>query len=184
MIERELWEMMLPIPTHLKTLFHPQGEGNHEFYVAGNIICSCGEEHFEIYYVGDVINNIVVVCTHAGYHYLTIAVKCSKCGKLHLIFDENQHGWNGFVCRETDVPVYEPFQLWRCPKCEGNIHKLSVHLHSEGKNDFIEEIGFETEGEGVVTEEDWVNGFSWITISTQCTHCQFEDPKWIDYETM
>lgn len=183
-MERELLKVMLPIPTYLKVLLHPQGEDNNEFYVTGDIICPCGENHFNVYYVGDLIDNAVRVCEHEGHYYLTIAVKCSKCKMFHLIFDENQHGWNGFVCRETDVPLYEPFQLWTCPECKGNTHKLSTHLHSEGKSDFIEEINFEEEGEHVFTEEDWVNGFSWITISTQCTHCQFEDPKWIDYETM
>ena len=57
-------------------------------------------------------------------------------------------------------------------------HKIEIKIGSEGKEDFMEEAG---EAFG---EENWAEGFSWLTIKTTCTSCQKINPEWISYETM
>lgn len=177
---------ILPIPAHLKNILIPKGDKNDEFFVAGDIACTCGNKEFSLSYLGAYENEIITLCEYEGVFYLAIECKCKECGKVHLIFDDNLHGWNGFVCGdESGFEGYEEFpmekfkKLWKCPKCNDEHHEVSVAISSEGKEDFLENCE-DTE----FSEEGWVNAFSWITISTRCTNCGFIDKTWIDYETM
>ncbi|WP_371366365.1 hypothetical protein SRRS_07530 [Sporomusa rhizae] len=178
---------ILPIPTHLKHILIPKGE-NDEFEITGDIRCDCGNDEFTINFIGDYQNGIVTLCEYEGVFYLVIKCKCQKCGKLHLIFDSNLHGWDGFVCSDESgligsdsFPVEE--KLWSCPQCTNDSHKVSVAISSQGQADFIAEV-LENSEDTRFVEDDWVNAFEWITISLKCLRCGFEDKKWIDYETM
>jgi hypothetical protein len=184
-------EPILPIPTHLKNILIPKGTKNDEFSVFGEIICDCGNKIFIISYIGDYDRNIVTLCEYEGVYYLAIKCKCSKCDKLHLIFDDNMHGWNGFVCRNENAfkgyknfPIKQYEKIWSCPKCSNELHEVSITIFSQGKEDFISELLESRDEDTRFTEGDWVNAFSWITIITKCTKCGFEDKEWIDYETM
>ena len=181
---------MIPIPTHLKNILVPKGEENDEFFVTGEIVCECGNKEFDISYIGNYEDGIVTLCEFEGVFYLAIKCECKKCGKVHLIFDDNFHGWNGFVCSEENrfkgyenFPIDEFEKSWECPECSNQNHELVVSISSEGKDDFISEL-IENHDNPKFVEDDWVNGFSWITIGTKCTKCGHEDKDWINYETM
>ena len=180
---------MLPIPIHLEHILIPKGENN-EFEVTGDLKCDCGNNEFTISFIGKYQDGIVTLCKYEDVFYLAIKCKCKKCGKLHVIFDNNLHGWNGFVCSdENEFNGYENFPIeiyqksWLCPKCNNDSHIISVNISSQGKADFISEV-LENSEDARFVEEDWVNAFEWITISLKCLTCGFEDKEWIDYETM
>lgn len=175
--------MELPIPKHLSKILIPIGDKNEEFNVTGKLKCSCGNENLEIKLVGDDSDYkkkqvIRVVEINSGY-FLIIKTYCKKCDSENLIFDNDFHGWNGFVCggdnRELNRP--KPKQ-WNCDKCANSEHQIQLQIESQGKEDFVEEGGEE------FAEEDWTEGFSWITIKTECTNCGKTNPEWISYETM
>ena len=174
---------MLPIPKHLKQILKVNEQNNTEFEVTGKIVCNCGCENFTIKYVGDnsfyKTENVIKVIEIEGNYYLIITVECEKCKSLHLIFDNDFHGWNGFVCGELSKELERPkTKNWKCIKCENSNHKVIVKINSAGKEDFIEET------EGDFDENDWIEAFSWITISTECESCSEKNKEWISYETM
>lgn len=181
-------ETILPIPTHLRNILIPRGENN-EFDISGDIKCDCGNSKFVVSYIGNYQDGIITLFQYLNAFYLVIKCKCTECSKVHLIFDNNLHGWDGFVCNQFEFKDNENFLLeryekdWSCPKCTNNTHKVSVAISSQGKDDFIAEV-LETAEDTRFVEDDWVNAFEWICISLKCLRCGSEDKKWIDYETM
>ena len=174
---------MQPIPKHLKEILKISGQINSEFEVTGKIVCNCGCENFAVKYVGDnseyETENIIKVIEIDENWYLIVEVECINCRSLHLIFDDDFHGWNGFVCGELSKKLERPkSRNWKCNKCTNTSHSISIKINSGGKQDFIEE----TQGEFV--ENEWVEAFSWITISTECKGCNEKNKEWISYETM
>ncbi len=175
--------MDLPIPKHLYELMHPIGEENDEFNVNGKLKCNCGIESFEIKLVGDDSDYkkeqvIKVTEVNDGY-FLIIKTHCKNCNSEHLIFDNDFHGWNGFVCGGDNREMERPeTKQWNCDACENSEHKLELNIESQGKEDFMEEGGDE------FGEDNWIEGFSWITIKTECSNCGKKNSEWISYETM
>lgn len=175
--------MQLPIPKHLKDIFIPLGDDNSEFSVTGKIKCKCGSNNFKILIVGDDSqykeDQVIKVAEIDGNYFLVIKVVCEDCNAEYLVFDNDYHGWNGFVCggdnREIKRP---PARQWNCDKCGKPIHKMIVKINSQGKDDFLEEGGEEF---GI---ENWVEAFEWITIETECSNCNKINKEWISYETM
>jgi len=106
-----------------------------------------------------------------------------NCIKEFLIFDDSKHGWNGFVCHDGVTAPDNELKPWGCLKCTGDIHSVKICIMSQGKQDFIEEVGIVNE-ESEFSENDWVEAFEWITIGLTCFGCGYGDKKWIDYETM
>jgi ribosomal protein S27E len=174
---------MLPIPKHLESILKPIGESNNEFEVTGKIVCDCGTENFTIEIVGDDVDyqkdNVIKVTEIDENYFLIVKVKCNDCGKEHLIFDNDYHGWNGFVCGGDSRNLPRPdTKNWACNKCQHANHSLIVSIHSQGQEDFIEEGGEEFD------PNDWVEAFDWITIKTTCKSCGETNDEWISYETM
>lgn len=174
---------MLPIPKHLKSILKPIGDKNNEFEITGKIVCDCGSENFTIELVGDSSdyekNNVIKVVEIEENYFLIIKVKCNSCNKEHLIFDNDYHGWNGFVCGGDSREYPRPeSKVWHCNKCENSDFSMNVHIHSQGQDDFIEEL------EDEFDKEDWIEGFDWITIKTACNMCGETNDEWISYETM
>lgn len=175
--------MELPIPKHLKDILFPVGNDNSELSVTGKIKCKCGSENFRIQIVGDDSqyndSQVIKVAEISGKYFLIIKVVCNDCSSQHLIFDNDYHGWNGFVCGGDNRDVERPqTKQWNCDKCANEIHKMTVQINSQGKDDFMEEGGDE------FGEENWVEGFDWITIEIECSNCNKTNPEWISYETM
>ncbi len=106
--------MDYPIPYHLKKIFNVTScEGND---LQGKIVCECGCDRFTVmqnekgddYSVGLMINGI-----------------CARCGEYHVIFDESEHGWNGFVNRSIDRRASGRNQLRR------NVSKIESTVPNE-----------------------------------------------------
>jgi hypothetical protein len=115
--------------------------------------------------------------------YFIITVICAECGKDHVLFDANLHGWNAVVGgdatdRETAAAANPPMIGWTCDGCDATEHTASMELISEGRQDAMEESG------GVLDETNWQEGFGWINISIACCHCGQKVPNWVSYETM
>ena len=53
-------------------------------------------------------------------------------------------------------------------------------ISSQGKQDFIDEC---LSNDDTFSEEDWVDGFEWITISLRCIACDYTE-EWMECETM
>ena len=171
---------MLPIPQHMKPIFHPLGEKNNEFRVSGELICSCGEGGFELEYVAEVVDGEIKVVEIDGRFFLIINARCSTCKKYYTILDKDFHGWNGFVNegfgnRVSSQPVS---RKWHCRQCNHMAHRVQMVIYSKGKEDFL----METEGE--LNENEWAEAFSWISIDLICEKCRLEEKEWINYETM
>lgn len=174
---------MLPIPTHLEKILIPMGDENTEFHVDGCIRCSCGCESFHIKVYANITKGYPQVMEYGDGFAFVVKVICADCGKEHLIFDDNKHGWDGFVCHAgVEVPDNK-LKSWKCPDCGCDVHEIRVSISSQGKDDFIEESGI-ADGDSTFNEDDWVNAFEWITIGLKCHHCGHDDERWIDYETM
>ena len=167
-----------PIPTHLKEIFIPLGDKNSEFHANGMVRCSCGYEHFQIKLVADIEDGIPM------YGGIIIKSICNDCKKEYILFDDNKHGWNGFVCchDDDDVPVSDSeLKEWNCSQCQHCNYNVEISIISKGIEDFYEEARI-ADGEGDFKISDWVNAFSSITISLECADCG--DKYLWDYETM
>jgi ribosomal protein S27E len=174
---------MLPIPRHLENILKPIDGNNNEFKVRGKIVCPCRSEKFMIMFVGndaDYQRNNVIKVTKVGENYfLIIKVKCNNCGEEHMIFDNDYHGWNGFVCGGDARGLPRPdTKNWTCNKCSHTCHSLRVKINSQGQEDFIEEGGNELD------PNDWVEAFDWFTVDITCNSCGKTNDEWISYETM
>ena len=173
---------MLPIPSHLEKILIPIGDNNNEYSVRGKIKCFCNNENFIVYIFANIENNIPKVRKYGDGWALVIKAICTQCKREYLIFDNSKHGYNGFCCHEG-VPVPDnELNLWKCIKCNSDVHSLIVGIDSQGKEDFIEEgLPYSlTE----CTEDDWVNAFECISIDLICLKCNYKDEHWIAYETM
>jgi hypothetical protein len=114
--------------------------------------------------------------------YSIITAVCAECGKDHVLFDANLHGWNAVVCREarsdTAVAANSPMIGWTCDRCDAREHSASIELISEGRQDALDESG------GALDESNWQEGFGCINISIACCHCGRKVQNWVSYETM
>ncbi len=173
----------LPIPRHMREILKPLGNDNQELHVTGEIECECGCRSFKIRLVGDTSSyqkeHVIKVAEIKGQYFLIVKVQCNKCNKENLIFDNDFHGWNGFICGGDAKQQPRPeAQVWYCNKCNKSDHLLKVSIQSQGQEDFIEEAGDEFD------KNDWAEAFGWITIMTRCNSCGESNDKWITYETM
>lgn len=173
---------MLPIPKHLKGIFQPLGTKNSEFEVVGKLVCDCNSEDFAIEFVGDDHkywwHKAIRVARIGDGYFLIVKVECNNCKKEHLIFDNDYHGWNGYIggdFRELPRPETKD---WNCKKCNQTSHSINLAINSKGQEDFKQEAGDEC------PMEDWIEAFSWITIGIECKSCRKSNKEWISYETM
>lgn len=161
-----LFNMVFPIPTHMQSILFPVGSNNREFEVTGKIKCPCGSEVFEVWESND---------------RQIVKVVCEQCKKEFVVFDSGKHGWNGFVCEDDFLDRDLPFKQYLCSKCNKEFFGVTVHISSQGKDDFKEEC---LSNDDSFTLEDWVNAFDWITISLSCEKCRLVCEGWLDFETM
>lgn len=164
--KKRIPEVTLPIPTHLQSILLPVGNNNSEYEVTGIIKCPCGSVDFEI-------------SESNGKQILKIV--CKECKKEFVLFDSGKHGWNGFVCGDDFLDREIPLEQVLCSKCGENAFNITLHISSQGKEDFAEEC---LANDDSFALEDWVNVFDWITVSLFCAKCGFSDNNWLDLETM
>lgn len=178
-----------PVPTHLVGLLQPIADSSSEGTVAGSIRCACGNESLSLLYVADLVTNDNVdylaqkflrVTRQGDFFFLKLLSQCPECSRVNLLFDNHLHGWNGYVCgEEKDRSASSPAaQEWKCLEC-GEPHQC-IELQITGED---EEFALQ-EGEGVLTSEDWFNGFGWLEVAVTCVKCGDGPNAIVSYETM
>ena len=85
-----------------------------------------------------------------------IKVKCTECGKEHIIFDNRLHGYDGMTGEKTrEALEYEPHFKRKCKDI------VSLYIKIENDESFEE---FQENTDLVFSEEQYSDAFSWITI--------------------
>src|SRR5207248_3338688 len=109
-----------------------------------------------------------------------IRARCVACGREHLLFDKDFHGWDGFVCHDPAQAAHPrpPLTAWNCLACGNRAHEASVEILTQGRQDFVDE------SDGELDEDRWPDGFSWFNMSITCATCGKTTPQWVSYETM
>lgn len=161
--------MEYPIPSHLKNYLELIGDENDEFKIKGIVKCKCGSKSFKIYES----NNKMIV-----------KVFCSLCNEELILFDEDKHGWNGFVCNDNFLNREESLNITKCSKCNNDKFEIEVTIASQGKEDFIDESCLENSHGETLNESDWVNAFEWISANITCLNCKNQDESWLHCEKM
>jgi hypothetical protein len=175
---------MMPVPTHLKDFVVPNSSLIDEEPLEAKVRCTCGGKAFQLLYPGQTRTfedgKFPVVAEIGNTFFFLIKAKCMDCEKEHLLLDMDFHGWNGFVCHDPQKAALPRPNLvaWKCEACGELAHKAEVIIHTEGKNDFVEETG------GEFDSERWPDGFGWFTLKIECTKCGKKSPEWVTYETM
>ena len=79
---------------------------------------------------------VITVAEIENNYFLIVSVACNNCAKEHLLFDNDLHGWNGFVCGgdSKDEPRPEA-RVWKCA-CGAADHAVTVSIQSQGQSDF------------------------------------------------
>ncbi|MBR5119527.1 MAG: hypothetical protein IKV02_00885 [Clostridia bacterium] len=85
-----------------------------------------------------------------------IKVKCTECGKEHVVFDNRLHGYDGMAGEETKETLeYEPHFKRKCKDI------VSLYIKIENDESFEE---FQENTDLGFSEEQYSDAFSWITI--------------------
>ena len=174
----------MPVPTHLKDCVVPFSSEIDEAPLTAAVRCTCGDNVFELLYPGQThpYGGTMIACVAEvdGKFFFVIKAKCSTCGEEHLLLDKDFHGWNGFVCHDAKQAKLPrpPLFPWECLECGSHEHKAQVEIRTAGKVHFI------SESDGTIDENRWPDGFSWFTMSTECSRCGNVTTEWVSYETM
>jgi len=179
---------MMPPPIHLADCVVPDDPWLDEEPFHGIVKCSCSGTRFNLLYVGQLRINgdraVVTQVQNDGAWYYVIRASCPKCGKRHVLYDKDYHGWNGFVAYDVEQrrrprPADAEF---RCLKCNGDMHRIRLHILSEGRADFIDQsMGNEN---SQFEEGDWPNAFGSISFDIICVGCDLQTSDWAGDESM
>ena len=174
---------MLQVPSHLKGILVPREDTTDTEIVEGRLRCKCESEQFQLMYPGQThqYEGKTYPCTAQvdGNFFFLIKAVCNECSEGYLVFDKHFHGWDGFVCHDTEEAKLSrpPLVPWRCLSCGGLFHKVMVEIAFQSKEFFVRETG------GKFDEDRWPDAFQWIWISITCCKCSLKTEKWVDYET-
>ncbi|HEX4613156.1 MAG TPA: hypothetical protein VH092_33515, partial [Urbifossiella sp.] len=114
-----------------------------------------------------------------GRWFFLLRIRCVACGRDHLLFDRDFHGWDGYVCHQPEQAELPrpPLVPWRCESCGGEEHRGTVGISTEGSRDFTEcARGFPV--------DRWPDGFGWFSVGIECCRCGHKPDVWVSYETM
>ncbi|MBN1511602.1 MAG: hypothetical protein JXB13_06275 [Phycisphaerae bacterium] len=175
---------MMPVPSHLRGAVRPRDTAIDEAALDAEVVCDCGSRRFDLLFPGETheYRGQQIPCTAQinDRFFFLVRAHCTACGRDHLLFDKDFHGWDGFVCHndaQASLPR-PPLIPWKCLLCGKTEHEASVQIQTQGRADFVEG----TEGE--FDEERWPDGFEWFSMSITCTGCGKHTPEWVSYETM
>lgn len=179
---------MMPPPIHLADCIVPDDPWLNEEPFHGSVKCSCGGTRFNLLYVGQLRMNrdraqITYRESDCGWFYV-IRARCPKCGKRHTLYDKDYHGWNGFVAFDLEQRKRHrpPDSEFRCPKCNGDTHRVRLHILCEGRADFIEQSMDDENSK--FQEDDWPNAFGSISFDIICVGCDLQTTDWAGDESM
>lgn len=178
---------MLPIPTYLQGVFDLYEE-SYENKIKGRLKCECDCDSFMIEFFGEKGEETLQSSALEDSYYIVAKAVCSKCGQKKMIFCNQIHGWDGFVCNKANhKSIIEKiaqldFDIQKCKVCNKMLFKINLTILSQGKQDFINELSEEID-KGIFSESDWVDAFEWIIVDLICVTCG-DISHFIDYETM
>lgn len=153
----------LPVPTHLKPFFLQQSDDGNDAKVIGDIRCICGSKAFAAHHSKD---------DDCLYH-----LTCDDCRKDILLFDAQRHGWDTIVCHMPGENLHLGDVTAICEKCGSERFSVSVWIEPTEKGEFISCV------EGELSEDEWVNAFTWFAAHLTCTNCGCKQRDWADIET-
>ena len=175
---------MMPVPSHLQEFVVPSDSLVDEEALSAAIRCPCGEAKFELLYPGQTheYDGQEIPCTAeiGGNFFFVLKSRCSSCGREHLLLDADFHGWDGFICHDPVKAALPRPKLvaWQCHGCGGTKHTGTVHIQTQGKDDFISEAGEDFDS------ERWPDAFGWFSLDLTCSKCGKESRELVSYETM
>lgn len=176
---------MMPIPTHLKDVVVPRDERIDEEALSADIRCPCGGATFELLYPGQTheYDGEIIPSTAeiGGRFFFLLKARCSSCSSEHLLLDADFHGWDGFVCHDSEQAAIERPTLtpWKCQSCGQTKHTGVVHIQTEGKEDFTT-----AQAGGDFDPDRWPDAFGWFSLDVTCDQCGKHSPELVSYETM
>jgi hypothetical protein len=176
----------MPVPTHLRGVVVPKGTQVDEEHLDAWVRCPCGGEVFVVLYPGKTVmyegRPYAAAVTVGNSSFFLVRARCVACRTDHLLFDEDFHGWNGWVCHRPEKAALPrpPLVPWRCPTCDGEAHQASVRVCTEGRADFAEYAA----ADGRFPVERWPDGFGWFDVCTACVGCGLALEPWATWECM
>lgn len=174
---------MLPIPAHLRDIFHPIGENNSEYEVSGIIRCRCNSESFHLLTFSEYEDGTIGLAGYGDKFGLVVKATCAACHARYTLFDDSCHGYNGVIVRDDHTLTVPDHMLkpWDCAVCEESAYTINMTLQSMGREEFITELQI-AEGNTGFAPEDWLNAFDWIFITLNCHKCGHRHENWLDHE--
>lgn len=175
---------MMPIPSHLRGLAVPLDSAIDEKPLVAAVQCACSERRFQFLYPGQthLYNGQKVPCTAEinGRYFFLVAARCITCSTDNLLLDVDFHGWNGFICHDDEQAALPRPTLtaWPCEACGYLAHTGFITIQTEGRHDFIAEVGDEFDS------ERWPDGFGWFSMSLTCCRCNLTSVELVSCETM
>ncbi len=168
--------MKTGVPNYLKEYFfaekYPENVEK-AFLLHGSLYCTCGGEHFCV--IRERYESALPLIP------VMLQAKCKQCGKVILVFDESQNGYNaiveaaeGYHYRKEYSVVYKS----PCRKCGADSYKLEIKILNTGKKDLYMGSG------DIINESNWDNAFEWVSINLECSSCGRKSKKYFEYETM
>ena len=131
-------------------------------------------------YPGEVEADIPCSIEFEGEYFFIIYARCTCCSKKYCLFDDDFHGWNGWICHNYDKDLLPRPSLveWKCSHCSSTKHKVVIIVNSQGKQDFIWEAGEDYD------VNRWQDAFDWITFDIRCVECSKITKEFISHECM
>lgn len=175
---------MMPVPSHLRELVLPLDSAIDEEALSAVIRCPCGDSKFELLYPGQTheYGGETIPCTAEidGNFFFVLKSRCANCRQEHLLLDADFHGWNGFICHDpAQAALVRPrLVAWQCQGCGGTKHTGTIHIQTQGRDDFISEAGDEFD------PARWPDAFGWFSLDLTCCECGKESRELVSYETM
>jgi len=177
---------MMPVPTHLNGLAVAKDTRLDESPLEAWVRCPCGGDMFTVLYPGKTVmhegRQYAAAVAIGENSFFLIRARCVACGVVHLLFDADFHGWNGWICHcpEQAALSRPPLVPWCCPRCDGDVHRASVRVYSEGRADFARYAAVNS----LFPVAQWADGFGWFDVCTECARCGLALDPWATWETM
>jgi hypothetical protein len=172
----------MPAPAHLRACTSAIPSRCRRNRFVANVKCYCGGTRFRLLHTGAIREQDGekyprVAQVGAGY-FLIIKAACTACATDHLLFDDDYHGWNGFVVATGDRATRPGLVEWVCNACGESEHSATISLFSEGRQEAIQESA------EFLNDTNWQEGFGSIVIDIKCTRCKHKVDDWLSHETM
>ena len=164
--------MQIEVPRHLKTILQLSETNSSPERVYGRVMCPCGSNSFAILYPGQTheFQGLRYPCTAniGGNLFFLVSARCTECNRIHLLIDQDFHGFNGVVCHDLEqAKLGRPSLIeWNCRRCNSVAHSLEVSIAIGDRDDFVAETADRPE-----LADKWFEAFEWFSVEIECLNC-------------